>query len=347
MGYYKKMKKIGFFSVFLVLFSFLYRFIIEVRNFLFQHRIFLKSIKLNSFLISVGNITAGGTGKTPVVMFLARKLQSQGKGLAVVARGYKRKGGGFLVSNRREILMGSKEAGDEANLLAENLKGIPILVGRNRKMLSQVALNNFKVDTIILDDGFHYRYLKKDLEIVVIDATNPFSNGKLLPAGLLREPLSSLKRADCFWLNYVNLVDEERLNSLKKFLTKINPEAKIVESFYQPLSLIDSSGKIYELSAISGKEVWLLAGIGNPSTFENLARHLGVKIIGKSFFPDHYWYKERNLKKILKEEFEILLTTEKDLVRLKDIPFSKPILALRIEIKVKNEENLWRNLKIK
>ncbi|MCK4244338.1 MAG: tetraacyldisaccharide 4'-kinase [Candidatus Omnitrophica bacterium] len=322
----------------LLIFSLFYWLFIELKNFLFQHQIFLKSTKLNCFLISVGNITAGGTGKTPIVMFLARKLLDKEKEVAVIARGYKKKGSGFLVSNKREILMEAKEAGDEANLLAKSLKGIPVLAGRDRKRLAKIALNNFKVDTIILDDGFHCRYLKKNLEIVVIDATSPFSNGKLLPAGLLREPLFSLKRADCFWLNNVNLADEERLNDLKKFLNRTNPKVRIIESFYEPVSLIDPSGKISELSTISEKEVWLFAGIGNPSTFENLAKNLGAKIKGKSFFPDHYWYKRKDIERLLEEEFQILLTTEKDLVRLKDIPFSKSILALRIKVKVKNED---------
>ncbi len=330
----------------LFLFSLFYRLFVELKNFLFQHQIFLKSTKLNCLLISVGNITAGGTGKTPIVMFLARKLQDKEREVVVIARGYKKKGSGFLVSNRKEILMEPREAGDEATLLAENLKGIPILVGRDRKRLAKIALNNFKVDTIILDDSFHCRYLEKDLEIVVIDSTCPFSNKKLLPAGLLREPLFSLKRADCFWLNNVNLVDEERLNDLKKFLAKINPKTNIIESFYEPISLADSSGKEIELSTISGKEVYLLAGIGNTLPFEHLVKNLGTRIKGKSYFPDHYWYKEKDLKRILQEEFEILLTTEKDLVRLKDIPFSKSILALRIQVKVKNEERLWENLKI-
>jgi len=342
----KREKRIALFSPLLIPFSFFYWLVVEIRNFLFCHQFLLKSIKLNCFLISIGNITAGGAGKTPITIFLAKQLLKKEKEIAVIARGYKKKGNGFLVSNKREILLEPRESGDEAGLLAKNLSGIPVLIGRNRKGLTKIALNNFKADTIILDDAFHYRHLKKDLEIVVIDVTSPFSNKRLLPAGLLREPLSSLKRADCFWLNHINLTGQEKLESFKKNLKEINPGANIIESSYQPVSLVDSSGKISELSAIFGKEVWLLAGIGNPLTFENLVKDLGVKIKGKSFFPDHHWYKKRDLKRILKEEFDILLTTEKDLIKLKEISFPKPICALRIEVKIKDEEKLWEVLKI-
>jgi len=342
----KRNQKIALFSPLLIPLSFLYWLVVEIRNFLFCHQLLLKTAKLNCFLISIGNITAGGTGKTPITIFLAKQLLKKEREIAVIARGYKKKGNGFLVSNKREILLEPGESGDEAGLLAKNLSGIPILIGRNRKELTKIALNNFKADTIILDDAFHYRYLKKDCEIVVLDSTNPFSNKRLLPAGLLREPLSSLKYADCFWLNHINLVDQEKLDGLKKSLKEINPGANVVESFYQPVSLVDSSGKVSEISAIFGKEVWLLAGIGNPSTFENLVKDLGAKIKGKSFFPDHHWYKKRDVKRFLKQEFEILLTTEKDLIKLKELVFPKPILALRIEVKIKDEEKLWQVLKI-
>jgi len=342
----KRNQKIALFSPLLIPLSFLYWLVVEIRNFLFCHQLLLKTAKLNCFLISIGNITAGGTGKTPITIFLAKQLLKKEREIAVIARGYKKKGNGFLVSNKREILLEPGESGDEAGLLAKNLSGIPILIGRNRKGLTKIALNNFKADTIILDDAFHYRYLKKDCEIVVLDSTNPFSNKRLLPAGLLREPLSSLKYADCFWLNHINLVDQEKLDGLKKSLKEINPGANVVESFYQPVSLVDSSGKVSEISAIFGKDVWLLAGIGNPSTFENLVKDLGVKIKGKSFFHDHHWYKKRDVKRFLKQEFEILLTTEKDLIKLKELVFPKPILALRIEVKIKDEEKLWQVLKI-
>ena len=342
----KRNQKIALFSPLLIPLSFLYWLVVEIRNFLFCHQLLLKTAKLNCFLISIGNITAGGTGKTPITIFLAKQLLKKEREIAVIARGYKKKGNGFLVSNKREILLEPGESGDEAGLLAKNLSGIPILIGRNRKELTKIALNNFKADTIILDDAFHYRYLKKDCEIVVLDSTNPFSNKRLLPAGLLREPLSSLKYADCFWLNHINLVDQEKLDGLKKSLKEINPGANVVESFYQPVSLVDSSGKVSEISAIFGKEVWLLAGIGNPSTFENLVKDLGVKIKGKSFFHDHHWYKNRDLKKISRKDFDILLTTEKDLIKLKELVFPKPILALRIEVKIKDEEKLWEVLKI-
>ena len=342
----KRNQKIALFSPLLIPLSFLYWLVVEIRNFLFCHQLLLKTAKLNCFLISIGNITAGGTGKTPITIFLAKQLLKKEREIAVIARGYKKKGNGFLVSNKREILLEPGESGDEAGLLAKNLSGIPILIGRNRKGLTKIALNNFKADTIILDDAFHYRYLKKDCEIVVLDSTNPFSNKRLLPAGLLREPLSSLKYADCFWLNHINLVDQEKLDGLKKSLKEINPGANVVESFYQPVSLVDSSGKVSEISAIFGKEVWLLAGIGNPSTFENLAKDLGAKIKGKSFFHDHHWYKNRDLKRISRKDFDILLTTEKDLIKLKELVFPKPILALRIEVKIKDEEKLWQVLKI-
>ena len=173
--YTKRERKIALFYPLLIPFSFLYRLVVEIKNFLFYHQFLLKSTKLDCFLISIGNITVGGTGKTPITIFLAKQLLKKEKEIAVIARGYKKKGNGFLVSNKREILLEPRESGDEAGLLAKNLSGIPVLIGRNRKGLTKIALNNFKADTISLDDAFHYRHLKKDLEIVVLDATSPFS----------------------------------------------------------------------------------------------------------------------------------------------------------------------------
>ncbi len=336
------------FSFLLLPLSCLFFLILQVRSFFYSYVI--QKRRVNAFLISVGNITVGGTGKTPIASFLAKRFLKEGKRVSVISRGYRKRSKKELVSDGEDILLSSQQAGDEAYLLAKNLSGIPVLSGRDRYKLSQRAIKEFSSDVIILDDAFHCLYLKKDLEIVVIDATNPFGNRLLLPAGPLREPLRNLKRADIFWLNRMNLVEEERLERLKETLFRINREAKIIESYYSPVSLFDVSGKSYLPSFIKGKKVWLLAGIGNPSSFEKVVSLLGADIIGKSFFPDHYAYQKKDLECINKKlsnftlnrdksgswfEKPFVLTTEKDFYRL---PENFRGLWLKIELKIKKSQ---------
>ncbi|MDD5238089.1 MAG: tetraacyldisaccharide 4'-kinase [Candidatus Omnitrophica bacterium] len=298
-----------------------------------------KSYRLDCKVISVGNITLGGTGKTTLVEFIARYLRQEGKIIAILSRGYKRKN--------------SKAPGDEPYMLARNLKDVPVIVDADRFRAGKQALREYMINTLILDDGFQQWKLKKDLEIVAIDSGNPFGNGYLIPRGILREPISSLARADIFVLTKTNF--DADINSTKAILTKLNPQALIIESAHIPLGFysIDNPGELLNVEAFRGKEVTLFAGIAAPDSFENLIISLGIKI-GLFFrFPDHYNYCAKNLDKIInhskERKIDTIITTEKDAARISALGlntgYGLQILALRIALSItKDEEKFYHRL---
>ncbi|MBI4707425.1 MAG: tetraacyldisaccharide 4'-kinase [Candidatus Omnitrophica bacterium] len=299
---------------FLYLFSFLYA--IVVRGLIIFSR--LRSFRLGCKVISVGNITLGGTGKTTLVQLIAEYLKSNGKNPAILTRGYKKLPKTADSSSGQSLIMG-----DEPFMLQRNLTNIPVIVDSNRIHSAKKAIQDYKADTVILDDGFQQWRIKKDLEIVAIDAVNPFGNKHLLPRGILREPLCGLKRADVFVLTKTNFIKDSQ--GLKSFLAGLNPGALLIESEHSPQYFYElgQPEKPLSLETFSGKNAALFSGIGDPDSFEKLASGLGLKV-GLSFkFADHYNYSQSDLEGIARQAkergMEILVTTEKDASRLYEL----------------------------
>ncbi|MBL7081034.1 MAG: tetraacyldisaccharide 4'-kinase [Candidatus Omnitrophica bacterium] len=311
-----KQKGAFIFALKLILYflSIIYGFGVCLLRFFWQ----IKPRRLNCKVISVGNVTLGGTGKTPLVEYIARYLRDKGHKVALLSRGYgKRK----AKSEKRKA--DYQTMGDEPCMLLKKLGDLPVIVDKDRVRSAKEAIKDYSVDTVILDDGFQQWRLKKDLEIVTIDATNPLGNKHLLPRGILREPLSSLRRAQVFVLTKVNLKQDD-IGNIKRALKKLNPDALVVEATYEPLGFYKLGEEVAD-NLLGAKEfakepVSLVYGIAEPQSFENLISNLGITI-GSSFgFPDHYLYREEDLKEIIRDSKEKgiskIITTEKDAVRL-------------------------------
>lgn len=235
-------------------------------------------------------------------------------------------------------------------MLSRKLGDIPVLVAADRIRAARLAMRDYRVDTVILDDGFQQWRLKKDLEIVTIDATNPLGNRHLLPRGILREPVSGLRRADMFVLTKTNLKSET--GGIKDFLKRINPVAAIIESYHEPLGFyrLGRSDELLNIDALKDKSVTLFCGIGDPASFENLIARCGIRI-GLSFrFSDHHHYTRKDLEKIVgssrDKNIDTIVTTEKDAARLVSLPTGScplAILVLRIQLIITRDEQEFHN----
>lgn len=305
-----------------------------------------KSQSLPCQVISIGNITWGGTGKSPLVEFLGEKLKT--KRIAVLSRGYGRRGKKeniVLVSDGIEILAGPEEGGDEPYLLAKKLEKIPVIVGNNRFQSGKWTINKFKPEIIILDDGFQYLALKRNVDIVVVDSTNPFGNRWLIPAGILREPITELKRAQIIFLSKVNET-EMPPEELKKEIRKYNSLAPIVETVFEAVEFKTwPKGEVKVREFIEKKSVFMLASVGSPNSFRYSLLQLGAILVGEATYPDHYHYQARDIRRVINsakiKKAEFIVTTEKDEVRLPKVFMNFPVLVLKVKLKiVKGEETL-------
>ncbi len=322
---------------------------INLRQLLYRVRLF-RSPSITAWVVSVGNITLGGTGKTPVVERLARLLHSRGRKVAVISRGYRRKTGPRLrrlrekisgapttrkVSDGERILLTARVAGDEPYMLASNLKEIPVLINRNRAKAAHYAEKRLKADTIILDDGFQHLGLKRDLDIVLIDANHPFGSGHLFPRGTLREPPRHLSRADIILVTKSEKADRERLREL---LSQYNPTADLLFCRHRPLYLQDVRTSLRaSLDYLNKTRVYSLAGIASPEGFENLLEELGAGVVARRRYADHHFYSQQDLLDILDHAWRVdaqaLVTTEKDAARFGRLPaYGLPVYFLRVVI---------------
>lgn len=298
-------------------------------------------------MISVGNLSLGGTGKTPLVALAARMLQAAGFEPAVLSRGYKAEAerSGLLVSDGLSVLCQVRQCGDEPLLLARQLEGIPLAVGRDRRRSASLipSAKRPAKRIFILDDAFQHLRICRDLDLLVLDASDPFAGGRPLPAGRLREPLSAIRRADWILLTRSQWVAD--LDRVEARVRRLHPEAPILAFHYAPTAWIDvRSGACLPIQEAADRLGIALAGIGKPKLFAQDLQKLGIRVEQEAFFPDHHWFSQKELDRLL-ESAVTIFTTEKDAVRLEGLRFDEgQILALRIEARPDDPEGFRRRL---
>ncbi|MDE0297453.1 MAG: tetraacyldisaccharide 4'-kinase [Candidatus Poribacteria bacterium] len=334
--------------------SYIYAAILSFRNWLYDCRLF-KSKRIPCTVISVGNIVSGGTGKTPVVIWIAKALREVGYRPAILLRGYHRQEktpGTHVVSDCRGILASVETSGDEAMMIAREVPSVPVLIGKDRYEAGCHALRELKPDVLILDDGFQHRMLERDLDILTVDATQPFGTGKLLPAGTLREPVSALRRADMIMLTRVDTA--ESVAEVREDITKLVGEKPIVESRHEPTRLYRLGGcEDVDFAVLKGKNLLAVCGIGHPGAFAETLRRYKPETVELLPFPDHHHYSRADVVRIQNEAkgagANYIITTRKDELKLaafcmdesdaspRDYP---PILVLAVELSITSGECL-------
>lgn len=319
-----------------------------------------KRQKLKAKVISLGNITVGGTGKTPTACLLAAWLQAKGKKVALLNRGYRaeKEKTGAIVSNGQKLLLTPETGGDEACLMARSLPGIPVLIGQNRAASGRVAEETFGAEILLLDDGFQHWQLVRDLDIVLIDATNPFGNGHVLPRGILREPLAHLDRAGFFLLTKTDQVSRDKIRAICQTLQRYNLQAPVAESIHQPTACLPFS-LWNEVQAEpekkdylpKGQAVLAVSALGNPASFEQTLADYGLETVQKIRYEDHHHYTEEDFQALAaaaKESGLPLVTTEKDAVKMPAawvLQYHLPLYVLKITIVItKGKEEIERVL---
>ena len=306
----------------------------------------LKTKILPCPFISVGNITVGGTGKTPLTMTLAKGLIDRGIRVAILSRGYKgKKTAEPVVGDGKTIFLSPEESGDEPFLMAQACKGIPVLVGKDRFVNGQIALQRFGIQGLLLDDGYQHLPLHRDLDILLVDSTIGFGDQHLLPRGILREPLSHLRRAHLFLLTKVE--SPEIGQPLEKEIHEIHPRAQVFHSHYEPTSWVDPEGEEEELNSLKGKKILALSGIANPAYFSSLLRKCGTEVVREVIFPDHHLYVSKDLTFIREKSkgADCIVTTEKDMLKLRKLAIADlAIRALRIQMKIWEEEAFFKKV---
>lgn len=348
-------KRAGILRCILFAISLLYRRIVVLRLYLF-HKHFLRKHQIGCPVISIGNLTVGGTGKTPVVEKLARDLSVRGRRVAILSRGYKsvrRRQTGKerrpvrVVSEGGALLLDSKTAGDEPFMLAKNLHGVAVVVEKDRVACGVHAVSSLGSDLLILDDGLQYLKLHRRFDLVLIDREVPFGNEHLLPRGTLREPPEHLRRATHI---LITKCDGSNLSTLHERIRKYNRTAPILECRHRPVELQDfATGAILPLEKLRGLRAGVLSAIASPESFEQGLQRLGVELELTQSFADHHRYSRREMERFMKRcerrGVACILTTEKDAVRMpRLIQQSIPIYYLRIEIEILTGMEHWKRL---
>ena len=331
------------------LFSLVYQQLVNMK--LYTYKIgLLRKKKLNCYVISLGNITVGGTGKTPTAQRLARDIRDMGYRVVILNRGYRAKWHGKVgvVSDGKTLQMDAAEAGDEAYMLAKHLPNVPVLIGAERAVTGKYAIEHFGAEVAILDDGYQHWQLIRDMDILLVDAINVFGNGHLLPRGSLRESMSHISRADFCLITKVDQAEDGAGEYIRETVHKYNADAKIVESIHQPrcfISLaewfIDLAAEGVDIENISGRKIMAVSAIGNPASFELTLKDLGAEILESIRYPDHHEYTIKEMRDVLQQAdalgAEAIIITEKDAVKI-PAEFAKtnwniPILVICVEVK--------------
>jgi tetraacyldisaccharide 4'-kinase len=327
---------------------------IKLRRFLYNVRI-LRDSTLGVQVIAVGNLTVGGTGKTPVVEKFARALRDQGRNVAILSRGYRSRPTPLrvrilnkilfrtdttpprVVSDGKSLLLNSELAGDEPFMLASNLKDVVVLVDKDRVKAGRYAIQKFGCDTLLLDDGFQYWKLAgRRQDIVLIDRQQPFGNERLLPRGTLREPPSHLARASVIFITK----SDGNTAELRARIARHNPTAGIIECVHHPLYFEDVfSGERRGLDFLKGRKIASLSGIAQPESFEESLVKLGAELVYSKRFADHHRFSQQEILNAInrgkKRQAEIIITTQKDAVRFPKLDRRDlPVYFVRVEIKI-------------
>ncbi len=317
--------------------SWVYAVIIDIRNFMYDKG-WLKVHRTDAVIISVGNITTGGTGKTPLVIWLCSeitKLKTKNCRIAILTRGYK------ATQNSSPK---TQDYSDEPEVFIQSCPEAIVIVNPNRVEGARESISKNGVNVLIMDDGFQHRRLHRDLDIVTIDATCPFGYGKMLPAGLLREPMSALRRANAAVVTRCDQISEILLRELEAHLRQINPNMAIARAIHAPVCVKLADSKKIGIAELKKKKVFAFCGIGNPDAFFNTIRKIGANLAGSKIYNDHHEYTADDINDICQQakvsKAELILTTQKDWTKvISDFIFqisdlkSAPLAYLEIELK--------------
>ena len=332
----------------LYIFSLIYGLLVNIKLAGYKYGIFQKQ-KLDCFVISLGNVTVGGTGKTPTAQRLARDIRDMGYRVVILNRGYRAKWHGEvgIVSDGKRLHMDAAEAGDEAYMLAKHLPEVPVLIGAERAKTGRYAMEHFGAEVAILDDGYQHWQLERDLDILLVDAVNVFGNGYILPRGTLREPISHISRADICLMTKVDQAAAGSCDYIRETVHRYNPEARIVESIHQPRCFIpltewyvNIASQGIDIAQMRGKRIMAVSAIGNPASFEQTLSDLGAVIIESLRYPDHHDYAMSEMTDIFQQAenagAEAIVITEKDAVKIPaDVAREKwsiPIYVICVEV---------------
>ena len=314
--------------------------VIYWRNLFYRFGFFV-SHRFPCKVISIGNITTGGTGKTPTVIYLCRYLQEKGCRVAILSRGYGRSIKGTIIASNGNGAQGTwQETGDEPHLMARKLKNVPIIVDEDRFRGGLLLIEKFNPDIILMDDAFQHRAIERDLDLVLVNGGDKAIDHKLLPYGLLREPWLNIKRADAL------IVTKTNLNSPRPFLirkiretslTVLHSKSKITVS-KMPIERNDKNLKLMD------KDVFLLSGIGDTKSFHRVIEQSGCKMLGYKSLPDHFIYTQTMLNEIEREAIrshaDYIITTEKDWVKLEGLKINFPIVVVDLNITIQQKNQL-------
>ena len=308
----------------------IYSLIIRLRNLLYDKQV-LKTHHSKAIVISIGNITLGGTGKTPLVVWLCNYLHRQNLSCAILTRGYK------TYTKTNEL---PNTLIDEPAVLLENCPQAEIIIDPDRVAGAAKAIEKFGAKVLIMDDGFQHRRLVRDLDIVTIDATQPFGFEKIFPAGLLREPLTSLRRADAVVITRCGQIGESELRNIENKLRTVNPDILITQSIHAAVNIKSKDNVETAVEKLKDSKIYAFCGIGNPDAFFNTIKALGAEITGSKNYNDHYQYTRACLADIYTQArlagASIILTTQKDWSKIKHLkPDKKDIQLAYLAVQIK------------
>ncbi len=330
-------------------FSPIYSALMRLRASLYQRGVF----KQHAFpvpVISIGNLTLGGTGKTPMVQYLAKNLQDKGWHPAIISRGYggKAREAVNIVSDQEQILLDATAAGDEPRLLAESLPGIPVLTGVVRKLPARHAID-LGADILLLDDGFQHLPIKRDLDLVLFNSNSLAGNSRVFPGGDLREPVAALNRCHGFILTSSTDSNRERAKRFGDLLVTRFPGRPVFYSSYVPQKALrrdpDSSKHCIACEELSDLPLLGFCGIARPAAFNDTLSRLQIRLTGFEKFKDHHQYSDRDIFRLNnraeKEGAQGFITTEKDFVKLKQRQFNLPLFCLSMKVSIENDFNAF------
>ena len=330
---------------------------VALRNYLYDKGVF-EVHDLGARVISVGNLTVGGTGKTPIVAYLAAELAKQGEKVCILTRGYGREdeSNRVLVSDGKSVLVDASVGGDEPVELAEKLLGKAIVIAdADRVRAAEWAKRKFGVTAFVLDDGFQHRKVKRDIDLICIDATDPFGKGKLLPAGRLREQVTNLNRTDTVVITRVEQVDD--ISDLRSEISDVAPNAAVIECRTTLSGFWDLTAEtqrrrdgreFIDAAEIAERQCYGFCGIGNPDSFFRLLEQSGVNVTGKRSFRDHQRYTQQDIDDVESSARQLgadaLVTTAKDAIKLSNLLISLPCYAAAAEVEIADADAFFRKV---